>query len=206
MKFQISFDFTDLEKALEVAQKVAPFVDILEVGTILIYKSGVTAVERFKDKFPDKIIFADAKIVDRPREAVEIFSQAGADYISVLAGTNNDIIRTAAQTAHSNKSKVALNLVDAYSPGQSVMDAKTLGVDLILCHKPIAPNRLNDSLADWQYVRGNTSLPLFIAGGINKTNISKVLELKPQGIALGSVITDADDPAKEAEYFRALIK
>ena len=34
MKLQISFDLTDLDKAVAVADQVAPYVSILEVGSL----------------------------------------------------------------------------------------------------------------------------------------------------------------------------
>ncbi|MCF7799947.1 orotidine 5'-phosphate decarboxylase [Candidatus Babeliales bacterium] len=206
MKLQVSFDIADLQDALNIAQKIYQQADILEIGTILIYKYGISAIQSFKEKFPESTIFADAKIVDRPEEIVKIFAQAGADYVSVLAGTTNSIIKQAAQAAHDNGIKIVLDLVDAVSPGQSAMDAKTLDIDIIACHKPVALNRLEETLADWQYIRGNTDLPIFIAGNINKSNIAKILKLKSQGIVIGSAIVDAKDPEEEIKYFKSLIK
>ncbi|MFA5075445.1 MAG: orotidine 5'-phosphate decarboxylase / HUMPS family protein [Candidatus Babeliales bacterium] len=206
MKLQVSFDIADLQKALNIAQKIYRYVDILEVGTILIYKYGVSAIQSFKEHFPEKPIFADAKIADRPNLAVQIFAHAGADYVSVLAGTTNSIIKQATQVAHDNGIKIILDLMDSVSPGQSAMDAKTLDIDIISCHKPVSLNRLEESLTDWQYIKGNTDLPIFIAGNINKSNISKILKLKPQGIVIGSAIVEAQDPEEEIKYFKSLIK
>ena len=39
-----------------------------------------------------------------------------------------------------------------------------------------------------------------------ETNIDKVIALKPQGVIIGSAITQADDPEKEATYFKSLLK
>ena len=63
MKLQISFDLTDLDKALDIAAQVAPYVSILEVGSLLLYKYGIQAVERFRKAFPNKTILVDAKSV-----------------------------------------------------------------------------------------------------------------------------------------------
>ena len=205
MKLQISFDMQDLEKALSLAEKVAPFADILEVGTPLVHKEGVNAITKFKNKFPDKKIFADVKLVDRVEKTIKMFATAGADYISILAGTSNKAIQNASQAAHGAKSLIALDLVDAYSMGQSAMDAKALDIDLIVFHQPHDEGQLIDILDEWETVEGNTKLPIFVAGGINKTNIEAILQLKPKGIIIGSAIVKAEDPAKEAEFFKNLI-
>ena len=89
MKLQISYELTDLVKALELAKKTHMFADILEVGTLLIYKEGIKAVETFRQEFPGKEIIADAKISDRSTDAITLFANAGANIISVLAGTAN---------------------------------------------------------------------------------------------------------------------
>ena len=116
MKLQISYDLTNLDDALKIAEKTAEFADILEVGTLLILTEGAKAVSAFKKKFPDKTIFADAKICDCADETIALFTNAGADVITVLAGTNNDIIYKAAQTAEpeeppTNKPSSAINLL-----------------------------------------------------------------------------------------------
>ena len=54
MKLQISFELTNLSDALDLAKKTHQYADIIEVGTLLIYKEGVKAVEAFRKEFPDK--------------------------------------------------------------------------------------------------------------------------------------------------------
>ena len=205
MKLQISFDMTDLDQALDVASKVQDFADIFEIGSPLIYTQGVKAIESFRAKFPQKKIFADAKLVDRFNGVLKIYSQAGANCLSVLAGTSNSAIQKASQLAHSFDLEIALDLVDAYSMGESAMDAKALDIDVIIFHGPRESTRLLELLEEWESVRGNTALPIFIAGGIDRDNIDKVLALKPDGIIIGSAVVGAKDPAKEAEYFRSLL-
>ena len=63
MKLQISFDSLDIDQNLEIAQLVAEHADILEIGSLPLFKHGIAVVEAFREKFPKKIIFADTKIV-----------------------------------------------------------------------------------------------------------------------------------------------
>jgi len=205
MKLQVSFDMLDLNKAIDIASKIEGFVDILEIGAPLIYKNGIKAIEKFKNTFPKKEIFADVKMVDRVESIIKIFSNAGTNYISILAGTNNSTIQNASKIAHSFNTKLALDLVDAYSMGQSCMDAQALDIDLIIFHDPHETTQITNLLEKWENVRGNTKLPIFVAGKINKKNIDQVIALKPQGIIIGQAITQAENPIEEAEYFKTLI-
>ena len=73
------------------------------------------------------------------------------------------------------------------------IDATILEVDSILFHRN---NEMkNDEILElWQSVRGNTSLPIFIEGKIDRNNVTQVLDLEPEGIVIGYGIIKADDP------------
>ena len=201
MKLQIAVDITDLDAAIKLAHTVAEQSDILEIGTLLIYKNGVKAIERFREEFPKKILLADTKIIDRGKEAVATMASAGADWITVMAGTGKEVIHSASTMAHQCNIKVMLDLVDASSLGQSSLDAKNLGADALLFHQAYDEKDALILLDKWDMVRGNTTLPIFVSAKINRTTIFNIINIKPDGIVIGKSIIDADDPAQEAQYF-----
>lgn len=202
---QISYDFTNLSQALEIAKKTAPFADIIEIGALLIIAEGVKAIKEFKGAFPDKPILADAKIVDRVSEFVPLLSEAEAKYITVLYGTSNKVIQKASSIAHSLNSKIVLDLIDPETMGQGALEAESLNVDLLLFHYPHEIGETSNYIENWEIVRGNTKLPIFISGRISRKNIEEIVKLRPQGIVIGEAITNADDPEAQAMYFRQLI-
>ncbi len=201
MKLQIAFDITDLDEAIKIAHKVAEQSDILEIGTLLIYKYGVAAVERFRQEFPKKTLLADTKIIDRGKEAVATMANAGADWITVMAGTGKEVIHSASTMAHQLNVKVMLDLVDSSSMGQSAMDAKNLGADALLFHQAYDEKDALILLDKWEMVRGNTTLPIFVSAKINRTTVFNILNIKPDGIVVGKSIIDAEDPTEEAKFF-----
>lgn len=205
MKLQISFDLVDLDKAIAIGSEVAQYADIIEVGTILIYHHGIAAVRRFKDAFPDKIIFADTKVVDRGKEVVELFADAGADWITVMAGTSHHVIHATTTAAHNANIKVMLDLIDSDSVGQSALEAKNLGADALLFHQPYSETESLVFLDKWDMIKGNTQLPIFVSARINRDNVDKIVALKPDVIIVGLSITDAQDSAQEAQYFAELV-
>jgi 3-hexulose-6-phosphate synthase len=175
MKLQIAFDTTDLSKALELANEVHEYADILEVGSLLIYKHGEQAVRSFKESFPHKTILADAKLVDKPKEATQLFAQAGADWLTVMAGTTRNVIHGVTQTAHELGKKVMLDLLDASSLGQSALEAKSLGIDAIIFHRPHTEDAQITLSERWDMVKGNTNLPIFIAAPASKDSVLESL-------------------------------
>lgn len=206
MKFQVSFDLIDLHTSLDIAENIADYVDIFEVGTFLIYKHGIKAIEEFRNRFASKKIFADTKIVDRGNEVVTLFVNAGADWITVMAGTGKNVIHTACTTAHEFGKKVMLDLLDASSVGQSALEAKTLGVDALLFHQAYDAKETMTILDKWDMVKGNSELPIFVAAKINRDSIEDIIQLQPDGIIIGRSITQAPEPIKEVQYFAQLIR
>ena len=206
MNLQISFDMTDLSKALEIAHQVHEFADILEVGTLLMYSNGIEAINRFKESFEDKIIFTDTKIADRGKESANVFARAKSNWISVLAGTNNNVIHATCSAAHDQGIKVMLDLLDAKEYGQAALEAKNLGIDALLLHEPYDIEQPLAFLDKWDLVRSNTELPIYISAFINRENIKSILHLKPDGVIIGRSITESENPREQAEYFYNLIK
>ena len=206
MKLQISFDLLDLDKALEIGSEVAQYADIIEVGTILIYHHGINVIKEFKKAFPEKIILADTKIVDRGKEITELLSQTGADWITVTAGTSPYVIHATTTAAHQANMKVMLDLIDSSSIGQSALEAKNLGADALLFHQPYSEKESLVFLDKWDMIKGNTNLPIAISAKINRDNVDKIVALKPDTIIVGLSITDAQDSATEAQYFAELVK
>ena len=201
MKLQIAFDISDLDSAITIAKTVVEHCDILEIGTLLLYKHGIRAIERFREEFPQKTLLADAKIIDRGKEVVAIMASAGADWVTVMAGTGKEVIHSASTMAHQCNIKVMLDLVDASSLGQSALDAKNLGADALLFHQAYDEKDALILLDKWEIVRGNTQLPVFVSAKINRTTIFNILTIKPDGIVVGKSIIDSDNAAQEAEYF-----
>ena len=204
MKLQIAFDTSDLDKALAVAATIEQYVDIFEIGTLLIYKHGDSAVKKFRDAFPGKMLLADTKIIDRSKDAVTIFAQAGADWITVMAGASSPNIHTACTIAHSFGKKIMLDLSDASSIGQSALEAKSLGADAVVFHKASVDEQSLVFLERWDMVKGNTTLPIFVSAHITRDTIADVLNLGADGIILGSSVLQAADPEKEIAYFAQL--
>jgi 3-hexulose-6-phosphate synthase len=204
MKLQISFDIPDLERALLIAQQVEPYCDHIEIGTSMLYKFGAQAVREFRRVLPHKTLLADTKIIDRSAEIIETIAQAGADWLTIMGGTHKQVLYTAARAAEKNKVQLMIDLIDASSPGQTAMDAHALGAHAILMHKPHDESDPQAMLDQWDLVRGNTDLPVFIAAGIDRTTVPSILKLKSDGIVVGSAITMANDPEAQAQYFYEL--
>lgn len=201
MKFQISFDGLSLEENLAIARKVAPYSDMIEIGTLPILHNGTAAIEAFRKEFPKHTLFADTKIVDRGRDVASLFAKVGADWISVMGGTSNEVIHGACTKAHDLGKKVMLDILDVSSVAQAALDSRALGVDAIIFHQPFDKGESLVFLEEWNMVRGNTTLPIFVSAKIGRQNIDQILALKPDGVVIGRAVTESEDPTAEAQFF-----
>lgn len=203
MKLQVSFDMVDLEKALALAADIQHHVDIIEIGSLLVYKHGESAIQRFKQALPQKTLLADMKIVDRAKEASRLAFGAGADWVTVLAGTSKNVIHTVCSNAHDLGKKVMLDLIDASSLGQSALEAQSLGVDALLFHRPSDEAAQMISLEAWDMVKGNTKLPVFVATHLSRETVHALLELKPDGIVIS--LGEKDIAVEDIQFLSKLI-
>ena len=204
MKLQIAFDIDNLEKCIKIAQQIEPFCDQFEIGSLLLCKYGIQAIQEFRKAFPDKEIIAETHIVDKGKDITNLCIDAGADWVTVMAGAQKQVIHSVCATAGSKKS-VMLDLSDTTMTGQASMEAQALGVDAILFYKPAKDAESVVALDQWEIVRGNTKLPIYIASHIDRNSVQRVLLLKPDGIIISNAITEHSDPATEAQYFYKLI-
>lgn len=206
MKLQISFDIPDLDKACQIAQEVTQYCDIIELGTVLIHKYGAIALQSFKKSVNDTPLLVDTKIVDRGRDSVKLFAQEGADWMTVMAGTSKDVIHASCTLAHELGKKVMLDLLDTDSHGQTALEAKSLGADALLFHQPYDASSSSLFLDQWDMIRGNTDLPIYVSAKITRDSLDQILNIKPDGIIIGSAIVSSDNPVEEAQYFCDKIK
>jgi 3-hexulose-6-phosphate synthase len=204
MKLQVSFDIFDLDKALTIAHEITDHVDIFEIGLSLIYKYGIHAVETFRKTFPDKDLLIDLKLIDRGYDSLPLFANAGADWVTVMAGASQNVIHATCNEASKRNVKVMIDLLDSTSLGQSALEAKNVGASALIFYQPYDEKEAVIFLDNWDMIRGNTNIPIFIAGKIKPTNVNDIIKVKPNGLIIGSSIVDAENPKNEAIFFKEI--
>jgi len=207
MKIQLALNLLDLQQCIDIAKETDQYTNSLQIGSPLLLKYGIHAIEQIRAEFPNKEIFVETQIINHGQDISSIMITAGADWISVMAGTGKEVIHAVSSFVSQKHKSILLDLSDASSIGQSAMDANKLGVQAVLYH-----NIYNDhaegsiALEEWDNLRGNCNLPIYISGNINRTNIEFIASLKPDTIIIGKSITRAKNPAEEAEFFHKTIQ
>jgi len=196
MILQVAIDIVDLEKAISIAEKAARGgAHWLEVGTPLIKKEGMRAVELMKKKFPDKKIVADLKTMDVGGLETEIAAEHGADIVSILGAADDKTIEDAVAVARKYGIEVMVDLIAVKDKVKRAKEVEKLGADYISVHTGIDEQARGKSpLEDLEKVVKAVKIPVAAGGGLNLETIPKVIEAGAKIIVVGSTITKAEDP------------
>jgi len=210
--FQIALDILTKEEIKDLlTPELLATVDIVEVGTPLIVRYGLSIVEQIKNwTNREKILFADTKIVDAGRWETNEAISAGADLVSVLAGASSYTLEEVRDTAHSNQIKMVVDIIDLSLSDQNKIEfIYSLSSDYLCIHLSTDVVKRGGSLLEFSHKLPFIStrrLPLMVAGGIHSLNLSDILKsLQPAIIVAGSSITKASDPILEAQTIRRTI-
>ncbi|NJE03398.1 bifunctional 3-hexulose-6-phosphate synthase/6-phospho-3-hexuloisomerase [Thermococcus sp. MV11] len=196
MILQVALDLTDIEQAISIAEKAAKGgAHWLEVGTPLIKKEGMRAVELLKRRFPDRKIVADLKTMDTGALEVEMAARHGADVVSILGVADDKTIKDAVEVARRYGIRVMVDLIGVKDKVKRAKELEKMGAHYILVHTGIDEQVQGKSpLEDLEKVVKAVSVPVAVAGGLNLDTIPKVVELGATIIIVGGAITKAKDP------------
>ncbi len=196
MILQVALDLTDVEQAISIAEKAARGgAHWLEVGTPLIKKEGMRAVELLKRRFPDRKIVADLKTMDTGALEVEMAARHGADVVSILGVADDKTIKDAVEVARKYGIRVMVDLIGVKDKVKRAKELEKMGVHYILVHTGIDEQVQGKSpLEDLEKVVQTVRVPVAVAGGLNLETIPKVIELGATIIIVGGAITKAKDP------------
>jgi 3-hexulose-6-phosphate synthase len=205
-KLQVAIDLLTTKDALELAAKVAPYVDIIELGTPLIKNMGSAVITAMKNAHPDKLVFADLKTADAGELEADIAFTAGADLVTVMGAAGNATIIGAVKAAKAHHKGIVVDTIgypDRVKRAREVID---LGVEFVELHAGL----------DEQWTEGysiqklideasSAGVPVSIAGGVNINNIAAVVKAGAQVAVAGAAIYGAKDPAAAAKALREAI-
>jgi 3-hexulose-6-phosphate synthase len=207
MKLQVAMDVLTTTDALALAGKVAPHVDIIELGTPLIKAEGLRAVTAIKEAHPDKIVFADLKTMDAGElEADEAF-KAGADLVTVLGVAGDSTIAGAIAAGKAHGKGVVVDLIGVSDKVTRAKEVTALGAEFVEMHAGLDEQAEEGFTFQTLLNDGETSGVAFsVAGGVSIKTIADVQAAGASVAVAGSAIYSAADPSVAAAELRAAIK
>lgn len=209
MLLQLALDALSWEEAKKLARLLYREVDIVEVGTPLILRYGLQAVEAMKEIVGEKPVFADAKIVDAGRYETEMVLRSGADMVSVLAGASFSTLREAKEACLKSEAKLVVDTIDLAMPSPAKMEElKRINPHYVALH---LASDLAQAGQSWEEAMRcspflQESFAFMVAGGLRPESLSQVLTLlKPQVVVVGSAVTASPTPEEEIRRLKEVL-
>jgi 3-hexulose-6-phosphate synthase len=206
MKLQLAMDVLTTADALALAGKVAPYVDIIELGTPLIKAEGLRAVTAIKEAHPDKIVFADLKTMDTGELEAGIAFSAGADLVTVLGTAGDSTIIGAVKAAKEHGKGIVVDLIGVADKETRAREVTALGVEFVEMHAGLDEQAEEGFTFQTLLTDGaNSGVAFSVAGGVNASTIASVQQAGASVAVAGGAIYGASDPAAAAAELRAAI-
>ena len=204
-KLQLAIDLFDLKSSLRLLQQVGEYVDIIELGTPLLISEGLSIIPIIKELYPDKIIFADLKIMDGGNIMSELAFQKGADMISVLAAANDGTIEAAVKKAEKYNKLVLVDMCAVRDIKKRVQELEEFNPDYICVHRATdMQTKGKNPLKELELIK-NLKTKKAVAGGLDLSNFREACQSSADTIIVGSAIYQADKPAVTAKKMREII-
>ncbi len=199
---QLALDFIELDEAMRAALEAKDYIDWIEAGTPLIKSCGMKAVRSLREKFPNKTIVADMKIMDTGALEVRLAADSGADAITVMGASDLSTIQEAIAEGRRLGKRIIVDTIG--TDPIKIEEIERMAPDYICPHVGIDQQRRGVRLED--VVRTTkTKIPLAVGGGINSRTAPAFVEAGAKIIIVGNSITRAKDVRGEARIVREAI-
>ncbi len=204
---QIALDTLTIEEAFKNVDKIKEYIDVVEVGTILLTSQGKIAIKEIKKRYPNKIILADGKIADAGSVFAKMFFDNGADFTTAICAAETETIAGVQKVAKSyGKDKDTQVELTSHFTYDQVKEWVKVGIEQVVYH------RSRDSQASgrkWGEKDINSikklmgmGLKVSLAGGVSIDDIKFFKDLDIYIFIVGRSIRDAADPNAAAKNFK----
>jgi 3-hexulose-6-phosphate synthase len=207
MKLQLALDTPDLTHELALAGKVAAQVDLIEAGTPLLIREGIRVVRELRRRHRGRPIVADIKVIDAGEPIAELAFAAGANVVTVLGCASNEVIERVVRSAKRYDGQVMADSLSVTNIPERARQLSDLGVDSLCLNRrgfKLAKGR-EERITQIGELIAKIDLPVYLAGGIDVSELTLLRELPLAGVIVGAAIAEAPSPIEAAKKMRAVL-
>ncbi len=204
---QMALDSLDFDATVALAEEVAPYVDIFEIGTPCIKHNGVALVEELRARFPDQLILVDLKTMDAGEYEATPFYAAGADICTVLGVSGLATISGVIKAAKAHGAEVQIDLINVPDKAECARASAAAGAQIVGVHTGLDAQAAGQTpFGDLQEIADlGLDVRVSVAGGIKQATVQGVVEAGAAIIVVGAAIYGAPSPAEAAREIRELV-
>ncbi len=203
---QAALDTLDYNTTIGLAKRIAPYVDIIELGTPCIKYNGISIVKHLSAIAVDLgvLVMADLKTMDAGYYEALPFYEAGADICTVLGAADIGTIQGVIKAAKETGKRAQVDLINAWNKDVVAKQAVHDGAAIIGIHTGLdqqangeTPFEALQTIMDL-----GLSAKISVAGGINKNTIGRAIAAGAGIVVVGAAIYGASDPTRAAAEIR----
>ncbi len=204
---QMALDSLDFDATVSLAEQVAPYVDIFEIGTPCIKYNGLKLVEELRARFPEHLLLVDLKTMDAGEYEATPFYAAGADICTVLGVSGVATISGVIKAAKAHNAEVQVDLINVPDKAECAREAAAAGAQIVGVHTGLDAQAAGQTpFADLQLIADlGLDVRISVAGGIKQETVQGVVEAGADIIVVGAAIYGAPSPAESARGIRELV-
>ena len=204
---QMALDSLDFDATVALAEQVAPYVDIFEIGTPCIKYNGLNLVRELRSRFPEQLILVDLKTMDAGEYEATPFYAAGADICTVLGVSGLATIGGVVKAAKAHNAEVQVDLINVPDKRECAVESAKLGAQIVGVHTGLDAQAAGQTpFADLQEIADlGLDVRISVAGGIKQATVQQVVDAGAHIIVVGAAIYGAPSPAEAAREIRELV-
>ncbi len=203
---QIALDFVDKNKFESVLAAI-PYTEniLIEAGTPLIKKFGISILQTILQYHPRSYAIADLKTLDVGWLEVQIAAEENASAVAISGLASLETLESSLKEANKRDVDIILDMMNVKEPIH-LLKQLSRQPKIVLFHRGIDQEGKTEH--PWELIREvKTIYPkilVAVAGGLNLQTSSKALENNADVIVIGRAITQSTDVETAVNQFLEL--
>jgi 3-dehydro-L-gulonate-6-phosphate decarboxylase len=204
-RIQLALD-GDLRSSLAALHQVADLVDIVEVGTLLILREGLSTVGMARALAPDLPILADVRIAEAGGAIARLAFDAGSSWVSMVASASSATVREVCRCAREYGGEVQIELGEEPDLRKIPMWLDE-GVQHVIVHRSrdAAQNSWTAEQIERVDELAGLGFTVTVTGGITVAEAEQLTHTAADIVIVGRGIADAGNPRSAAAEYRAAV-
>ncbi|RWO11167.1 MAG: hypothetical protein EOS07_08510 [Mesorhizobium sp.] len=201
---QVAFDKPE---HLALLAQMKEFADIIEIGTPLLKRLGLSAIATARELCPEVMVLADTKTVDGGHFEADMVFGAGAAFMTVLSCASSATHETVGKRAAAFGATVIVDTITEMGKAEllplNAVFPESFGY--VAVHSPTDARLAgNTSTSHIDAVRKmhDRGFLVSLAGGIGPDTLEAVIAVEPEILVVGSAITESASPKEVARWIR----
>ena len=205
---QIALDLVNRDELNHILAEI-PHDDkiLIEAGTPLIKKFGISIIETILHHHPKSYIIADLKTLDVGWLEVQIAAEKNVAAVTISGLASLETIESSLKEAKEKNVDIILDLMNVNDPFK-LLDQLSRKPEILLFHRGI--DQEGRAEHPWEIIKtikeNFSKILVAVAGGLDLQSSSEALRCKADIIVIGRTITQGSDVRTAINQFLELLR